>query len=92
MEGWERGARGRRYIHTADSLGCMAETTGFPGGPVVMNLPANAADARDRSSIPGLERSPGRRNGNPFQYSCLENSKHRGTWQATVPEAAKSQA
>ena len=39
---------------------------GFPGGSVVKNLPADAVDARDRSSIPGLEGSPGRRNGDLF--------------------------
>ena len=33
---------------------------------------------------PGLERFPGKGNGNPLQYSCLENSMHRGAWQATV--------
>ena len=43
---------------------------GFPGGAVVKNPPANA---EDRSSIPGLGRSSGRGNGNPLQYSCLEN-------------------
>ena len=45
------------------------------------NLPTNAEDA---GSIPGSGRSPGEGNGNPFQYSCLENSMDRGTWQATV--------
>ena len=40
---------------------------------VVKNLPAKAGDARDLSSIPGSGRSPGVGNGNPFQYSCLEN-------------------
>ena len=40
---------------------------------VVRNLPANAGDIRDMSSIPGLERSPGGRHGNLLQYSCLEN-------------------
>ena len=44
----------------------------------------------DLSSIPGLGRSPGEGNGNPFQYSCLENSMDRGTWQATVHGVAKS--
>ena len=57
---------------------------GFPGGTVVMDLPANARDARDMSSIPGLGRSPGVGNGNPSQYSCLENSTDRGAWWATV--------
>ena len=42
------------------------------------------AKARDAGSIPGLGRSPGERNGNPLQYSCLENSMDREAWQATV--------
>ena len=45
---------------------------------VVKNPPAKAGDARDSGSIPGLGRSPGVRNGNPLQYSCLENSTARG--------------
>ena len=45
---------------------------------MVKNPSANAGDARDMGSIPGLERSPGVRNGNPLQYSCLENSMVRG--------------
>ena len=52
-----------------------------PGGAVVKNLSANAGDA---GSIPGLGRSPGGGNGNPFQYSSLENSMDRGTQLATV--------
>ena len=48
---------------------------------MVKNPPANA---RDLGSIPGLERSPEEGNGNPLQYSCLENPVDRGAWQATV--------
>ena len=48
------------------------------------NPPANAGDARDSSSIPGLGRSPGGGNSNPLQYSCLENPMHRGAWRAAV--------
>ena len=51
---------------------------------VVKNLPANAEDTRDTGSIPGLGRSPGGGNGNPLQYSCLENPTDRGAWWATV--------
>ena len=58
--------------------------------PVVKNLPANAGDIRDSGLIPGLERSPGGGNGNPLQYSCLENPMDRGAWQATVYRVAKS--
>ena len=51
---------------------------GFSGGTVVKNLPAFAGDARDAGLISGLGRSPGGRNGNVFQYSCLEKSTDRG--------------
>jgi len=60
---------------------------GFPGGSVVENPPANA---EDMGSIPGSGRSPGRGNGNPLQYSCLENSMYREAWQATVHGVAKA--
>ena len=62
----------------------------FPGGTVVRNVPASARDARDMGSIPGLGTSPGIGNGNMLQYSCLENSLHRGAWRATVHGVAKS--
>ena len=48
---------------------------GFPGGSVVKNLPANSGDV---GSVPGSERSPGEGNGNPLQYSRLENPMDRG--------------
>ena len=54
--------------------------TGFPGGSVVKNPPANAEDAGDLSLIPALGRSPGGEKGNPFQCSCLENPMDRGAW------------
>ena len=44
----------------------------------------SACNAGDPGSIPGLGRSPGEGNGNPLQYSCLENPMDRGAWQATV--------
>ena len=47
---------------------------------VVKNLPANAGDVRDSSSIPGSGRSPGGENGNSLQYFCLENPRDRGAW------------
>ena len=59
----------------------------FSGGSVVKNPPANAGGA---GSVPGLGRSPGGGNGNPFQYSCLENLMDRGVWWATVHGVAKS--
>ena len=51
----------------------------FPSGSVINNLPANTGDM---CSIPGSGRSPGEENGNPLQYSCLENSIDRGAWLA----------
>ena len=51
---------------------------------VVKNLPASARDVRDTGSIPRIGRSPGEGNGNPLQYSCLENPRDRGAWRATV--------
>ena len=50
---------------------------GFLDGSVVKNLPANSGDSRDAGLIPALGRSPGGGNGNPLQYSCLENSTDR---------------
>ena len=51
---------------------------------MVKNPPANAAAVRQAGSIPELGRSPGEGNGNPPQYSCLENPMDRGAWWATV--------
>ena len=65
----------------------MLMLMGFPGGSVVKNPPTNAGDV---GSIPGLEGSPGEGNGNPLQYSCLENPTDRGAWQATVHGVAES--
>ena len=58
---------------------------------VVKNLPANAGDVRETDSIPGMGRSPGEGNGNPLQYSSLENPMDRGAWQATVHRVEQSQ-
>ena len=63
----------------------------FPVGSVVMNLPARAEDAGDMGSLLGLGRFPGGGNGNPLQYSCLENPKDTRAWRATVSGVAKSQ-
>ena len=60
---------------------------GFPGGS---EGKASACDARDPGSIPGSERSLGEGNGNPPQYSCLENPMDTGAWWATVHRVAKS--
>ena len=60
---------------------------GFIDGSVLKNPPANAGDV---GSIPDLGRSLGEGNGNPFQYSCLENPMDRGAWQAIVHGVLKS--
>ena len=57
---------------------------------LVKNPPANAGDERDMSSIPGSGKSLGEENGNPLQYSCLENPIDRGTWWATIHGVAES--
>ena len=61
---------------------------GFPGGS---DCKASARNVGDQGLIPGSGRSPGEGNGNPLQYSCLENSMDGGAWWATVHGVAKSQ-
>ena len=68
-------------------LGVMfCKVLGFPGGS---DGKAATCNAGDPGSIPGSGRSPGEENGNPLQYSCLENSMHRGAWQPTVHGVTK---
>ena len=57
---------------------------------VVENPSANAADRKTTGLIPGPRRSPGEGNGNPLQYSCLENPIYRGAWRATIYRVAKN--
>ena len=59
---------------------------GFPGGSVVKE----SCNSGNVGSIPGSERSPGGGNGNPLEYSCLENPMDRGAWQAIVQRVAES--
>ena len=61
---------------------------GFPGGS---DGEESACNEGDLGSIPGLGRPPGEGNGNPLQYSCLENSMDGGTWRAIVHGVTKSQ-
>ena len=60
---------------------------GFSGGS---DGKGSACNAGDLGSIPGLGRSPGEGNGNPLQYSCLENPMDGGAWWATVYGVAES--
>ena len=57
----------------------------------VVNITESPWNVGDPGSIPGSGRSPGEGNGNPLQYSCLENSMNREAWLTTVYEVAKSQ-
>ena len=61
---------------------------GFSG---VSDYKESTCHAGDPGSVPGSGRSPGERNGNSIQYSCLENSMDRGAWQAIVYSVAKGQ-
>ena len=56
---------------------------------LVKNPPAKTGDTGDTSSISRLGKSPGGENGNPLQYSCLENPIDKGTWWATIHGVTK---
>ena len=60
------------------------------GDPWWLNGKEYDSKAGDVSSVPGLERALGEENGNPLQYSCLENPMDRGSWRAIVHRVAKS--
>ena len=62
-------------------LSDIKQSGGFPRSSVGKEYACNAGDL---GSIPGLGRCPGKGNGNPLRYSCLENPTDRGAWQATV--------
>ena len=56
---------------------------------MIKNLPANTGDTGDLALIPGLGRSTGGGNGNPLQYSCVENPMDRGAWRVIVHRVFK---
>ena len=68
-------------------MGSYGTSLGFPGGSAVKSPPASAGDA---GLIRGSGRSPGEGNGNPLQYSGMENPMDRGAWWTTVQGVAKS--
>ena len=81
-------AKSRPRLSDFTSLSGLA-LRGFPCSPLVKE---SACSAGDPGSIPGLGRSPGEGNGNPFQCPCLENLTDRGAWWAAAHRVAKSQA
>ena len=62
----------------------MKSLEGFPSGSVIENPPANIGDAKDSDLIHGSKKSPGGGNGNPLNYSCLENPRDREAWWTMV--------
>ena len=68
----------------------LKQQTGFSGGSVIKNPPANAGDTGDLGSVSVLGRSPGGGHGDPLQYSCLENPMDRGAM-VTIHGITKSQ-
>ena len=73
--------------YSCGNLLMLKITLGFPDGSDGKESTCNSGDL---GLIPGSETSPGEGNGNPLQYSCLENSTDRGAWQGMVPGVAKS--
>ena len=76
------------FVILVSFYGYLYQFKSFPGGS---DGKPSACSAGDLGSTPGLGRSPGEGNGNPLQYSCLENPMDRGAWRATVHGVAKSQ-
>ena len=72
-----------------ETVNCQPSAMVQTSSPKPAYPSASAGDAGDRGSIPGSERSPGGGNGNPLQYSCLENPTDRGAWWATVHGVTK---
>ena len=66
------------------NIAAICKLWAFPGGS---DGKESICIAGDPGSIPGSERSPGGGNGNPFQYSCPENSMNRGAWRATQSQS-----
>ena len=85
---WNQMPQAQRLRSSCNSLSKLPHLSiflcphvrGFPGGSEAKNPPANAGDAGDTGSILGLGRSPGKANGNPLWYSCLEYPMDKGVW------------
>ena len=74
------------YFQMGRKRSFFSSDVGFPSGS---DGKESTCNAEDLGSIPGLERSLGEGNGNPLQYSCLENPMDRGAWRATVHAVTK---
>ena len=79
-----------KHIHNTHMCRSMCISMTSLVVQLVKNPTANAGGARDTSLIPGSGRSPGEGNGNPLQYSCLENPTNRVAWRATIHGLAES--
>ena len=79
------------FVYFTRKMYLLYSLGSFLGGAVVKNPPANAGDARDMGLISGSGRSPEGGNGNPIQYTCLENPMDGGAWWGTVHGVTKSQ-
>ena len=84
MMGWDELGDWDRHIYTT------VHKIGFPDGSAGKESTCNTGDTGDAGSIPKLGRSLGEENGNPLQYSCLENLMVRGAWWVTIHRIAKS--
>ena len=83
---WFENGGGQKHIATYKKI-----YTNWQVALVAKNLPANAGDIRDTSSVPALGRSPGGGHGSPLQYYCMEKLMDREAWWATVHGVALSQ-
>ena len=81
---------GKGYPLQYSSLENFMDYTVHVGFSCGSEVKVSACNAEDQGSIPGLGRSPGEGNGNPLQYSCLENPMNGGAWWATVHRVAES--
>ena len=88
---WRSRKRSAKDVNLRTIFGHSTIKLGFPVAQRLKRLPASACNSGDLGSILGLGRSPGEGNGNPLQYSCLENSMDGGAWWAIVHGLTKSQ-
>ena len=91
MSGGRWGRKGKNVLQEVGRAYLLIWEMNLSGGSVVKKLPGKAGDTGDGGLIPGLGKPPGGGNGNPLQYSCLENPMDRGAWRPTVHKVAKSQ-